>query len=228
MMNILFLFFYNFFENFFYLKKIEKFLRNNILFKKPIIFDVGSHKGKMAKLFKSIYTNASIYCFEPNKKLQKYYKNNRKNISFFNYAVGNKTEYKNIYLSQLDLTSTFSKINEQSLYLKIKNFIIGKSKTSFSKKVKVVTLNSFCKSKKINKIDFLKIDVEGFEYMVLLGSKNIIKNVKYIMIEIQKNDMYTNYSKNKIENFLKKNKFKLIKKFKFPFMFFQDCIYKRY
>ena len=99
---------------------------------------------------------------------------------------------------------------------------------AFQKKVKVVTLDNFCKSKKINKIDFLKIDVEGFEYMVLLGSKNIIKNVKYIMIEIQKNDMYTNYSKNKIENFLKKNKFKLIKKFKFPFMFFQDCIYKRY
>ena len=89
-------------------------------------------------------------------------------------------------------------------------------------------MNNFCKSKKINKIDFLKIDVEGFEYMVLLGSKNIIKNVKYIMIEIQKNDMYSNYSKNKIENFLKKNKFKLIKKFKFPLMFFQDCIYKRY
>ena len=40
-----------------------------------------------------------------------------------------------------------------------------------------------------SKIDFLKIDVEGFEYMVLLGSSNIIKNVSYIMIEIQKNNM---------------------------------------
>ena len=47
------------------------------------------------------------------------------------------------------------------------------------------------------------------------------------MIEIQKNDMYSNYSEKKIENFLRKNKFKLIKKFKFPFMFFEDRIYKK-
>lgn len=226
-MKLIFLIFYNFFENFFHLKKIEYFLKNNIFFTKPIIFDVGSHKGKIAKLFNTIYTNASIYCFEPNKQLNKYFKKLGKNIFFFNYAIGKKTEYKSIYLSGLDLTSTLSKINEKSFYLKIKNFIIGKTMSNVSKKVKVITLNDFCKSKKIKKIDFLKIDVEGFEYMVLLGSRNIIKNVSYIMIEIQKNDMYSDYSKKKIESFLKKNNFKLIKKFNFPFMFFQDCIYKR-
>jgi FkbM family methyltransferase len=226
-MKLLFLFFYNFCENFFHIKKIERFLRSNIFFKKPIIFDIGSHKGKMANLFNSIYANASIYCFEPNKQLHKYLKKSGKNISTFSYAVGSKNEYKKIYLSDLDLTSTLSQINKKSLYLKIKNFILGKSKSSLSKKVKVITLNNFCKSKKIKKIDFLKIDVEGFEYMVLLGSSNIIKNVSYIMIEIQKNNMYSNYSKKKIENFLKKNDFKLIKRFNFPFMFFQDCIYKR-
>lgn len=226
-MKLLFLFFYNFFENFFHIKRIERFLRSNIFFKKPVIFDIGSHRGKMAKLFNSIYGNASIYCFEPNKQLHKHLKKSGKNISIFSYAVGNKNEYKKIYLSGLDLTSTLSQINKKSFYLKIKNFILGKSKSSLSKKVKVITLNNFCKSKKIKKIDLLKIDVEGFEYMVLLGSSNIIKNVSYIMIEIQKNDMYSDYSKKKIENFLKKNNFKLIKRFNFPFMFFQDCIYKR-
>ena len=64
--------------------------------------------------------------------------------------------------------------------------------------------------------------------MVLLGSKGIIHNVKYIMIEIQENDQYTNYSKQKIEKFLKINNFKLLKKFNFPFMFFQDRIYKKF
>ena len=83
------------------------------------------------------------------------------------------------------------------------------------------------KKNKIKKIDFMKIDVEGYEFMVLKGASQIIKKVSYIMIEIQKNDMYSNYSEKKIENFLRKNKFKLIKKFKFPFMFFEDRIYKK-
>ena len=95
------------------------------------------------------------------------------------------------------------------------------------KKIKVVSLTNFCKTNKIKRIDFLKVDVEGYEYEVLKGAKDIIKNVRFIMLEIQKNDMYADYSKSEIENFLKKNNFVLIKSFNFPLMFFKDCIYKR-
>jgi len=106
--------------------------------------------------------------------------------------------------------------------------IINKSIKDYSyKKIKVISLKHFCNKKKIKYIDFLKIDVEGFEYNVLLGAKHFIKNVKFIMLEIQKNNMYNNYSKKNIEVFLKENNFILIKTFKFPFMFFEDRIYKR-
>ena len=39
--------------------------------------------------------------------------------------------------------------------------------------------------------------------------------------------IYKNYNKNKIEKILKKNNFYLIKKFKFPFLTFEDRIYKK-
>ena len=112
--------------------------------------------------------------------------------------------------------------------MKIKNFVVTKSEEKVVyKKIKVISLKNFCKIQKIKRIDFLKVDVEGYEYEVLKGAKEIIKNVKFIMLEVQKNDMYANYSKNKIENFLKKNNFILIKSFDFPLMFFKDCIYKK-
>ena len=156
------------------------------------------------------------------------FKKKGENVYVYNYAVGEKTEEKNIILHKIDLTNTLSKINENSFYLKIKNFISGKSQENNNyKRVQVVSLDDFCKTKEIKNIDFLKIDVEGYEYKVLLGAKHIIKNVKYIMIEIQKNDMYKDYSKENIENFLKENDFILIKSFNFPFMFFKDCIYKK-
>ena len=61
-----------------------------------------------------------------------------------------------------------------------------------------------------------------------MGAKiTINKNkVKYLLIEIHSSKMYKNYSKNKIEEFLKKNNFILLKTFKFPFHPFVDNLYK--
>ena len=49
-MKNLFLFFYNFFENYIHLRRIKGFLSRKVILNDPIIFDVGSHKGKLAKL----------------------------------------------------------------------------------------------------------------------------------------------------------------------------------
>ena len=226
-MKWLFLIYYNLLENYFHLQRIKVFLSKNVFLKNPTIIDIGSHRGKLVTLMNNLYENALIYCLEPNKLMNKRLKKIGKNIKIYNFAIGDKSEEKKILINKIDLTNTLSKINENSIYLKLKNLILNKPKNEKYKKIKVISLKEFCKSKKIQYIDFLKIDVEGYEYKVLLGAKDIIKNVKFIMIEIQKNDMYKNYSEKKIDNFLKKNNFVLIKSFNFPFMFFKDCIYKK-
>jgi hypothetical protein len=72
-----------------------------------------------------------------------------------------------------------------------------------------------------------KIYTEEHELEVLkLGIKTLSK-VKFILIEFRLNDMYLNYSSTKIHNFLKQNKFKLVKKFKFPLFAVEDRIYKK-
>lgn len=226
-MKKLFLFFYNFIENQIHLKRIKFFFINNIFFEKPVIVDIGAHQGKISKIFNSIYRKSRIYCIEPNKKQNKYLKKVGKNIKIFNYAIGKKSEKLDFYINKIDLTNSLSKLNTKSIYLKSKNFILKNEENPPSKKINVKTLDSLCNEKKINKIDILKIDVEGHEYDVLLGSKKIIKNVNVILIEIQKNKMYKNYSQKKIYKFLKKNNFELIHSFNFPLMFFKDCVFKK-
>ena len=196
--------------------------------KKPIIFDVGSHEGKITSLLNNLYKNSKIYCFEPNRKLieKNKGKNLKKNIVFFNYALGARNEEEKISINDLDLTSSLSKINKKSYYYKAKKIILGSNKNNYIQKVKIITLDYFCAKKKIKKIDLIKIDVEGYEQNVLLGATKTMRNIKYIIIEIQKNSMYKDYSKKKIESFLKKNNFYLLKKFNFPFMLFEDRIYK--
>ena len=226
-MKFIFLLFYNFVEDNFHLKKIKNYLRKKIFLSKPIIFDVGSHKGKIAKLFRDIYSEGTIHCFDPNSAFREDLKKLGKNVKIHNFALGDKVEKRKILFNDLDLTTSLSEINKHSIYLKVKNLIINKPQEKKLHEININTLENFCVENNIREIDLLKIDVEGYELKVLLGAKSIIKNVKFIIIEIQKNDMYQNYSKDKIDDFLKKNGFKLIKSFNFPFMFFQDNLYKK-
>jgi FkbM family methyltransferase len=49
----------------------------------------------------------------------------------------------------------------------------------------ISTVSKYCWERKIAKIDFLKIDTEGFDYRVLLGAKDMIEQnrIKYIQFE---------------------------------------------
>ena len=206
----------------FYLKKL------NI----SIALDVGSHKGETINYLLKIPKIKKIYCFEPQERifalLKRKYSANKK-IILNNIALSNNVKKKNFYINKLTLTSTFSKINTSSLWFKIKKNILNTNKTYEKKRIiKTIKLDIFVRNNKIKKIDLLKIDTEGHELKILMGSKNLLKKnlVKYLLIEINNSKMYKNYDKKKIFNFLKKNNFVLVKKFKFPFHPFTDSLYK--
>ena len=76
--------------------------------------------------------------------------------------------------------------------------------------VDLISLNSFCLNQKIKNIDLIKIDVQGFEAEVLLGSSKILKNVKSVMIEIS---LYDFYNGNSRDNFYSVHK--LLNKYNF-------------
>ncbi len=89
---------------------------------------------------------------------------------------------------------------------------------------KQLRLILFFKEKNLNN-SLLKIDVEGHELNVLEGSKNIIKKIKYVIIERQYFKSYNNNFPEECDKFLTKNSFALFKKFRFPTLHFEDRFY---
>lgn len=191
--------------------------------------DVGAHKGEFLNYLLSI-NYKKIYCFEPQKKIFKIlYKNfkNKKNIQFFNLGLAHKNSKIIFYENKLSSTSSFS-VGKNTPFSKIKNLIIN-SKNFYVDKypINVKTLDEIFINKKIFNI-FLKIDVEGFELNVLKGAKKTIsKKVKFILIERHFFQLYKDNSPEKVHLFLKKNNFKLIKRFTFPLFYFQDNLYEK-
>jgi len=209
--------------------KIFDFLKKKDI---KIIFDVGAHKGEFLKSIKKLENYKKIYSFEPQKKIYEESKqlNQKYKISYLNLAISDYSGLKTLKINKKSSTSTFSEIDSNSTWYKIKSFLIsGNVKTSFisEEKVKTITLDDFCFENKIENIDLLKIDTEGHEKEVLIGASNLFSNqkIKYILIEFHSSKMYKDYDKNYIENLLFKNNFILLKKFKFPFLAFEDRIY---
>ena len=81
--------------------------------------------------------------------------------------------------------------------------------------------------KKILKIDFLKIDTEGYEFEILLGAKKNMKNINLVLFEHHYDDMIKkNYKFSDVHNLLNKNNFEQIYKAKMPFRKTFEYIYR--
>ena len=155
--------------------------------KKDIVFDIGANIGALSLLSYS-KTAHTVYAFEPtpsivNRFVENIKLNSLENfIKVFPFAVSNKNGFISFSVSQESERNhiSFQKTSEKSK----------------KRKVKAVTLDSFCKNHKIPQIDLLKIDVEGGEMLVFKGMKNLFKNkqVPTIIFEWNKNAPYFDYS----------------------------------
>ena len=204
----------------------------NFLYKKKInpeyIIDVGAHHGETIKFFLKYFKPKKIYSFEASpenflilkKNVSKLEENLKKKIQIENIALGKNN--RSSLFNQMDesSSSTFNQININSNYYLRKKFFLGLKKKDLFKKVeiKIISLDSYFYDNNLNKIDFLKIDTEGFEFEILLGLQKNIKNINFILFEHHYDDMIKKKYKFKdINHLLIINNFKLIYKAKMPF-----------
>ena len=95
-----------------------------------------------------------------------------------------KNKEKIFYQSNESSSSGFNSLNTNSNYYKKKNLILNlfSSKKNDQFELKISTLKNFMLKNKINKIDILKIDTEGFELPILKGLGEKINKTRYIYI----------------------------------------------
>ncbi len=73
------------------------------------------------------------------------------------------------------------------------------------------SLDNLIEKKILDLPDYIKIDVDGIEHLILFGAKNLLSNKKLKSVLIEINDEFK-IQKKKIIEILKKNNFKLLSK----------------
>lgn len=137
-----------------------------------IVVDIGGHIGYYSVLFsKLVLPRGKVFAFEPEphnfELLSKNIKiNNINNCEIINKAVSSANGTIKLYLDA-DNLGAHSAVDT------------GHSKKIIN--VDTVTLDDYFENKKV-KVDLIKMDIEGYEYAVLEGAKNILEKNKDIVV----------------------------------------------
>lgn len=137
---------------------------------KDTVLDIGANIGFYATILSDIVGEKGlVHCFEPDMQNFKHLKNttsNYKNIKINNKAVGPKTEKLKIYTSKnLNVDHRTYKPEE------------------YDKEIEIDALSIDDYLSSDTKVDFIKMDIQGFEMQAMQGMRNILdknKNVKLI------------------------------------------------
>jgi len=172
------------------------------------ILDIGAQVGSFS-LISKFYPDISFYAFEPIKESYEFlifnkYLNECYNLNCFNIALSNIKENRIIKNSTHKGLCTFGNrplysLNGKNIYSPFTNELVYCD-----------LIDNYFINKEIN---LIKIDVEGWEYFVLLGGLKTIEKWKpKILMEIEDCHLIeANISKSNIYNLLDKMNYKITK-----------------
>ena len=197
------------------------------------IIDIGAHKLELYNSLKRFNYKFDRYiAFEPEKNLFEGLKLKYvlvDTIELYNLAVGNVNKVEKMSVNSFSSTNTFSEINSDLLKYKIKKFLskLFRKNEKLTQIVEVVKLDNFI-DKFDKPVSILKIDTEGHEKEVIEGATKFILEYTptYLIIELQNEDNYKNYSPKEIEKLIFEIGYKKVFETFGPFKLFKDSVYK--
>lgn len=157
--------------------KVKEIIKQN-----DVVLDIGANLGYFAKSFSRLAKNGKVICVEP---LPQYYEvlnyfiGHKKNVSLHNVALGKEPGTVTMVLPMQDgmIRTGLPHIAKDD-----------HSNTERTQEVRIVNPNSLIQEE--SKLDYIKCDVEGYEWIIFQELKPTIqKFLPMIQIEIDQNNL---------------------------------------
>jgi len=151
------------------------------------VIDVGAHKGESALQFHKMFPDARIFSFEPihdcfielNSTMK-----NVPNFRSFNLALAENRGELTIHRSEFSPSSSLlkmAKLHKEAFPFSVDEII---------ETVDIDTLDNIASGLELVDNILLKVDVQGYEDKVILGSTNVLRRIKVIIIETSFCELY--------------------------------------
>ncbi|MGV8997680.1 MAG: FkbM family methyltransferase [Parvibaculaceae bacterium] len=143
-----------------------------------LVIDVGAHSGQHTKIFARLVPQGHVYAFEPGVYAR----------SILCKAIGMRG-FRNVTVVPFGLSD---KATTEVLNVPLKRSgsmgfglsHIGKAdegRPGVTEEIKITTLDNFVAEQKLGRVDFVKVDIEGWEFNFLKGAVETIKKHRPIL-----------------------------------------------
>jgi len=185
-------------------ERAEQCFYINYLREGMTVFDVGANIGELSLLFsRFVGTTGKVHAFEASsstyQKLSTVCKlTGRKQIVLNQSAVADKSGKLRLHVYDDDYSGWNSLANRP-----LEQYGID-IKPDYIEDVEAITIDDYCEKHHITAIDLLKIDVEGAEYQVLLGARQMLERqgIRCCVFEFGQTTFDMGNNPNEIENYL--------------------------
>lgn len=150
----------------------------------PVFFDVGANSGDYSKLLLENFPQATLHAFEPHPRtFQTLTQNVGTKVNCHPLALGAEKGTSNLYDRGGNDGGIRASLSKEAL-----EAVQSKPLTAYP--VTVSTVDDFLRGQNIQRIDFMKIDTEGFEMDVLQGAGVSLAEGKIGAIQFEFNDVH--------------------------------------
>lgn len=151
---------------------------------KPVIFDLGANLGDLTSRYRSAFESPTIYSFEPLSGLVKKLTTRFEGddcITVVPLAVSDRNGTEAFHLTGFHTTNSLLP-RRQSGRQYYPDFAAS---TDQQIEVQTTTLDSFCDENSIERVDLLKMDIQGGELQALKGATHLLTNISPGMIFLE-------------------------------------------
>lgn len=164
---------------------LKKYLPAN-----PVIIDCGAHVGSDSIELAKVFPKAKIHCFEPVPAIFDKLKHNTRNypnIYCYKLALSNEIALSDMFVSS-GTSDASSSLLQPTGHLDDHPDVYFKDKIN----VETITLDEWAGKNNINRVDFLWLDMQGFELQMLKASERILPGITCIHTEVSMKETYKN------------------------------------
>jgi len=147
------------------------------------LVDVGANHGDFSQATEALYPQCKALLVEPlpilHPELERRCAERANRWQLAKCALSREPGTATLYIDQeQDAIASLNAFSEDYLQAN------PNSRSSQTFECKVQTLDGLCAEQGIRKIDLLKIDVEGFEFEVLEGGKEMLQSTESLIVEV--------------------------------------------
>lgn len=158
-------------------------IKNNI----ATIFDIGANTGQFATMIHKILPYATIFSFEPIEECYNILTRKMAGIPkshTFNYALGDINSEMKMHINEFSASSSLlpmTNLCKEAYPFTAKEHV---------EKVKIRQLDDVAQNLDLEDNLLVKIDVQGYEDMVIKGGRNVISRSKVLIVETNFQTLY--------------------------------------